>query len=121
MQTIVSALGSILGESQHPEAYEQTQRFELGPIGPSGEPEVTPPQPPFFTEHLINHDNLTEGQYVHLEARVEPANDEKLRIEWYKNGKTLVFGKNVVQFFLIIIVIIIRIIFYLEYFAYKLL
>lgn len=81
-----------MGESQHPEAYVQTQKFELGPIR-VGEPETAAPRAPFFTEHLINHDKLIEGQYVHLEARVEPTNDEKLRIEWYKNGKTLVSGK----------------------------
>lgn len=80
-----------MGESQHPEAYEQTKKFELGPI-PIGEPESAAPRAPFFTEHLISQEKLVEGQYVHLEARVEPANDEKLRIEWYKNGKSLVIG-----------------------------
>lgn len=81
-----------MGESQHPEAYIQLQRLEMGPA-PAGEPEVAAPKAPFFTEHLVSHDQLIEGQYVHLEARVEPANDEKLKIEWYKNGKTLVSGK----------------------------
>lgn len=32
---------------------------------------------------------------MHLEARVEPAADEKLRVEWYKNGKTLVSGTRI--------------------------
>ncbi|GFY64285.1 titin [Trichonephila inaurata madagascariensis] len=91
---VVRARGGVLGESQHPEAYIALQRLEMGPA-PVGEPEVAPPRAPFFTEHLVNHDKLIEGQYVHLEARVEPANDEKLRIEWYKNGKTLVSGTRI--------------------------
>ncbi|GIY11090.1 titin, partial [Caerostris extrusa] len=91
---VVRGEGGVLGESQHPEAYIQLQRLEMGPE-PVGEPEVAPPRAPFFTEHLVNHDKLVEGQYVHLEARVEPANDEKLRIEWYKNGKNLVSGTRI--------------------------
>ncbi|GBM46853.1 Titin, partial [Araneus ventricosus] len=90
---LVRPRGGVLGESQHPEAYIQLKKFEMG-APPPAEPESPAPRAPFFTEHLVNHDKLIEGQYVHLEARVEPANDEKLRIEWYKNGKTLVCGKS---------------------------
>lgn len=32
---------------------------------------------------------LSEGQHVHLEGRVEPVHDPNLHIEWYHNGKLL--------------------------------
>lgn len=35
---------------------------------------------------------VEEGSTVHFETRVEPKNDPKLRIEWYRNGKPLPSG-----------------------------
>ena len=37
---------------------------------------------------------VVEGQSVHLDARLEPKNDPKLRLEWELNGKPLTTGRG---------------------------
>lgn len=44
--------------------------------------------PPVFTVPLENV-NLREGENAHLEARLTPTDDPKLRVEWFINGKPL--------------------------------
>ncbi|XP_067120871.1 titin [Centruroides vittatus] len=93
----VKARHSILSESQYPEAFEKTRKFEYDAEPKISETwvDIVPPRAPFFTQHLTNIDRIMEGQYIHLEARVEPTNDEKLKIEWYKNGKQLILGTRI--------------------------
>jgi hypothetical protein len=50
---------------------------------------------PVFIQQLSSLENLKEGQYAYIEARVEPANDDKLIIEWHKNGQYLVLGSRI--------------------------
>lgn len=44
--------------------------------------------PPNFTVPLENV-NLREGENAHLEARLTPTDDPRLRVEWFVNGKPL--------------------------------
>ncbi|XP_022243271.1 titin-like [Limulus polyphemus] len=97
----VTGRHGVLGESQHPECHLKTQQmFEFDS---SRIPEVWwdagPTSRPVFTQHLSSYDKLVEGQNVRLEARVEPATDEKLKIEWYKNGVSLVTGTRMAMTF----------------------
>nr|XP_029725955.1 titin-like isoform X8 [Aedes albopictus] len=56
-------------------------------------PEVEPAkQKPVFLTPLTNLENLKEGDYAHLECRVEPINDPNLKIEWFINGKAIRAG-----------------------------
>jgi hypothetical protein len=50
---------------------------------------------PVFIQQLSSLESLQEGQYAYIEARVEPANDDKLIIEWHKNGQYLVLGSRI--------------------------
>ena len=49
-------------------------------------------QKPIFLTPLTSLENLKEGDYAHLECRVEPINDPDLRIEWFMNGKAIRAG-----------------------------
>jgi len=40
----------------------------------------------------IESTTVEEASSVHFETRVEPKNDPKLRVEWYRNGKPLPSG-----------------------------
>lgn len=48
---------------------------------------------PRFTVPLENVTDLREGENAHLEARLVPTDDPDLKVEWFKNGKTLKAGK----------------------------
>lgn len=37
---------------------------------------------------------MEESETVHFETRVEPKDDSRLRIEWYRNGKPLPSGSR---------------------------
>lgn len=49
-------------------------------------------QKPVFLTPLTSLENLKEGDYAHLECRVEPINDPDLKIEWFMNGKAIRAG-----------------------------
>lgn len=49
-------------------------------------------QKPVFLTPLTSLENLKEGDYAHLECRVEPINDPDLKIEWFINGKAIRAG-----------------------------
>lgn len=61
-----------------------------------------PPEPPtfqkpVFTEPLRNVDNVPEGDAVHLECRLIPVKDPKLRVEWYFNDQPLALSNRIMM------------------------
>merc|ERR1711881_467954 len=54
------------------------------------EPETEHTVPKFITQ--IKSRAVGEGEPAHFECRVEPKNDPKLQIKWYRNGKEVDFG-----------------------------
>nr|XP_036671085.1 titin isoform X4 [Drosophila suzukii] len=56
--------------------------------------EETKGKAPVFTVPLENIDNLREGENAHFEARITPADDPKLKVEWYWNGRPLKAGSR---------------------------
>lgn len=46
-------------------------------------------QPPVFITQPRDQQNVQEGKTVLFEARLEPAGDSSMRIEWFKDGKPL--------------------------------
>uniref|UniRef100_A0A182TG18 Ig-like domain-containing protein n=1 Tax=Anopheles melas TaxID=34690 RepID=A0A182TG18_9DIPT len=64
------------------ESYQKPQTQEVEPAK----------QKPVFLTPLTSLENLKEGDYAHLECRVEPINDPNLKIEWFINGKAIRAG-----------------------------
>ena len=89
----VGGRGGVQGESMHPEAFKKLAALEAGK-GMKREvaAEAGPDQPPVFMVQLKEMGTVTEGQNIHMDAKVEPTNDPNLRIEWELNGKTLNTG-----------------------------
>ena len=79
---------------QHPEAYRQTQAFEYE-VQRVEQIEEERSEPPVFVKQLTSSKDLKEGDYLYIEARVEPSNDDKMIVEWHKNGQYLVLGSRI--------------------------
>lgn len=79
---------------QHPEAYRQTQAFEYE-VQRSEETKEEAFEAPVFVRQLTSTKNLREGDYLYIEAQIEPSNDDKLIVEWHKNGQYLVLGSRI--------------------------
>ncbi|XP_034137006.1 titin-like isoform X2 [Drosophila guanche] len=56
--------------------------------------EETKGKAPVFTVPLENIDNMREGENAHFEARITPADDPKLKVEWFWNGRPLKAGSR---------------------------
>lgn len=69
---------------------EKLKELEKGPVSQAPEEEKVFPPPKFITQ--IESTTVEESESVHFECRVEPKDDPKLRIEWYRNGKLLPIG-----------------------------
>ncbi|CAN8024063.1 unnamed protein product, partial [Ixodes persulcatus] len=92
----VKGRSGVLLDSHHPEAYKQTQKFEYDSSRiPETWSQEKPKVHPVFVQHLNNIEGAVEGHYIRIEGRIEPTNDEKLKVTWFKNGKTLVMGTRI--------------------------
>lgn len=43
-------------------------------------------EPPRFARQLASHVEVNENEPVHFEARIQPASDVKMAVEWLVNG-----------------------------------
>lgn len=79
-------------ESQLPSGMsaEKLKELERGPVSQAPEEEKPMSPPKFITQ--IESVTVDEAETVRFECRVEPKEDSKLRIEWYRNGKLLPSG-----------------------------
>ncbi|KAE8746083.1 hypothetical protein FOCC_FOCC007207 [Frankliniella occidentalis] len=85
----VNAKGSIISESQRPEALEKISKLEAGAPKKADADEPQTRQRPVFTQPLQNIDNIAEGQTAHFECRLIPVGDPTLKVEWFRNEKPL--------------------------------
>ncbi|XP_023947919.2 titin [Bicyclus anynana] len=80
-------------ESQLPHGMsgEKIKELERGHVrdAPKDEPLVS--SPPKFITQIQSH-TIEESESIRFECRVEPKEDPKLRVEWYRNGKLLPSG-----------------------------
>lgn len=86
----VTAKGSIISETQHPEGLDKIKQLEGA--APFKRPEIqdaVTKQRPVFTQPLQNLDFVAEGQTAHFECRLIPVGDPNLRVEWFRNEKPL--------------------------------
>ncbi|XP_055645258.1 titin-like, partial [Toxorhynchites rutilus septentrionalis] len=86
----VTAKGSIILDTQHPEGLDKIRQLEGA--APFKRPEIqdaVTKQRPVFTQPLQNIDFIAEGQTAHFECRLIPVGDPNLKVEWYRNEKPL--------------------------------
>ena len=69
----------------HLRSLENRQR----PLPEEGDTEITKP---VFVTPLNNAEGIPEQNHVHLECRLEPVNDPRLRVEWFVDGKAIKMG-----------------------------
>ncbi|XP_065316783.1 kettin homolog isoform X2 [Gordionus sp. m RMFG-2023] len=74
------------------EGYQKILDLEAIHIPEEVPEEVLPP--PTFVQELADILDCQDGDVVRFEARVEPANDPSLRIEWHLNGQRLDLGSR---------------------------
>lgn len=55
--------------------------------------------PPNFIKHPEPHQVTSEGDPISLTARVAPAGDPNLTVQWYKDGNLLNAGANTLNTF----------------------
>lgn len=92
--TAFSARSSLYLETLHQQSLDQIRIIEAPKeLPPPPEPPVY--QRPQFTQPLVNVDNGVEGEPIHLECRLIPVNDPKLRLEWYFNDKPLATSNRI--------------------------
>lgn len=87
----------IIRESQLPSGTamdaEKLNQLERGPIREDRSVPEPATGPPVFVEKLASI-GVSEGEAIHLEARVEPKSDSNMVISWLHNGKTLKSGSR---------------------------
>uniref|UniRef100_A0A915K1M5 Ig-like domain-containing protein n=1 Tax=Romanomermis culicivorax TaxID=13658 RepID=A0A915K1M5_ROMCU len=84
---------SLLLETQHPESLAKIRALEA-PHGRNIDDTELENVSPYFVVQLNSCLDLVEGQPAHFEAQVQPTTDNKLRIEWYHNGRQLQDGSR---------------------------
>lgn len=90
----LSARRSIYYDTQHPEGLEKIKALEAHAKYQPIEVEDKPVCKPYFISELRGVTEYAEGDSAHFEARVEPAHDSELKVEFYHNGKPLDAGKS---------------------------
>lgn len=82
----------IILESQLPQGIsgEKLKELERGPVTEAHKEDKPMSPPKFITQ--IESVTIDESESVHFECRVEPKDDPRLRVEWYRNGKPLPTG-----------------------------
>lgn len=50
-----------------------------------------------FISPLNNQLGVQEGKTAHFEARVEPHDDSRLKVEWFCNGRPLTVGEFTIE------------------------
>ena len=87
----VHVQSNIVTESEHEVAMQQISYLESSQQVTQQVVEQEVKQPPQFVKPLKNVE-VTEGQNVHLEARLMPTGDSTMNVEWTLNGKPLKTG-----------------------------
>ncbi|CAI5453407.1 unnamed protein product [Caenorhabditis angaria] len=69
--------------------YLDSHQVHIGPQSVERPEEFNSLEPPMFARELATKIEVMENEPVHFEARIQPANDVKMTVEWYHNGKPL--------------------------------
>ena len=89
-----TAKANLLLDTQHPDSLQQIRYLEdESRLQRKVEVEEIVKTAPKFISNPIDVE-IREGDTAHFECRIEPINDNTLRVEWYRNGKTLTVGSR---------------------------
>ena len=94
VQLNVNSHAQVDYSSMHTKAVEETARFESKQEIKKQFEEVVSHGPPVFKTTLQSPQPVSEGQNIHLEARLEPIGDPSMRVEWFFNGRPLTIGSR---------------------------
>ncbi len=97
----VISRSSVVTDSEHEAAMQQINYLEQKPLQAPLEDEAVR-QPPSFTKSLKSVE-ATEGNNVHLEARLMPTGDSTMRLEWTVNGVPLKTGQLTFPLYMLIL------------------
>lgn len=82
---------NIIYDPQQPQSLPRIQDLER-PKLPAEPAAPKALQPPKFVIPLPSFPPLEEGDSVHLESKLIPVDDPKMKIQWFKDGKPLAYG-----------------------------
>lgn len=85
---------NVVKDSQHPEAYQQIQHLEDHSQYRRAEEmdEYFAVKPKFLNSFKDVH--VSENKTAHFECQIEPTNDPKLKVEWFRNGVEMMAGNR---------------------------
>ncbi|KAL3105626.1 hypothetical protein niasHT_021729 [Heterodera trifolii] len=87
VQLQIAPKGSLFTDPQHEQSWQRIQELEA-PKEAAPEEEPPAPEAPAFAGQLPSLERV-EGQPAHFETRVTPINDNKLQVQWFKDGQPL--------------------------------
>ena len=90
----VNAHAQVDYSSMHSKTVQETAKFETKQEIKQEFTEVTAHGPPAFKTTLQSPDPVSDGQNIHLEARLEPIGDPSMKVEWFFNGRPLTIGSR---------------------------
>ena len=94
VQLNVDAHAQVDFSSMHSKTVQETARFETKQEIKQEFEEIVSHGPPVFKTTLQSPQPVSEGQNIHLEARLEPIGDPSMRVEWFFNGRPLTIGSR---------------------------
>ena len=92
----VAGYESVLRDTQHPNSLQKIIELETTVTATVVETEPERVKP-FFVEPPQSIESVLEGNAIHLQAKYEPARDNKMRVQWEKNGKTNSFKNTILR------------------------
>lgn len=89
-----SAKKDLILESQHPGGLEKIQYLEDSSRYKRTDvtDEMITVKPHFLTKPKPVE--VKEGGHAHFECKLEPVTDTNLKVEWFKNGRPIIVGKD---------------------------
>ncbi len=83
-------------QSQHPESLEQIQMLEdYSRYQRNTSVEEMSGARPVFVKPLHDLGLMNEGSYAHFEAQIQPVSDPYMKIEWYKDGRSITASSRI--------------------------
>uniref|UniRef100_A0A915LAH8 Ig-like domain-containing protein n=1 Tax=Romanomermis culicivorax TaxID=13658 RepID=A0A915LAH8_ROMCU len=99
-QLVCHGKDSLVLDTQHEGALApinqlDSYRVHIGPVLEERPEELHSTRHPKFTTHPAAQVHANQEEPVHFECRIQPANDPKLKVEWFKDRAPLCLGHRI--------------------------